>query len=175
MGNPLKYDNGVVEHIRMLWATGGHTYLSIAQVVGLTRNQVAGQIDRMRSLEGDDRWHRKLPGKRTARTSFSRRGKTLKPIKSGSVVNKAKEIREVTLASKATHSSLKCDPVSFVDRELSRCAFPLDDNIGPEMQMCGARTEIGYSWCSHHRRIVFPGNFKASGKGFRLSKIGAAA
>lgn len=132
-----------IKTVRERW-DAGYSYGQIAEMFeGKSRNAVAGLIRRVRERDARP----KRLGTDGSVKSFLPRPETAPK----------KAMKPVKIKPAPLPPDLACDPVSLLERKMDQCAYPLDadGSAGPDMQCCGRPVEFGYSWCLHHRQIVF--------------------
>lgn len=143
-----------VEIVRVRWLAGD-SYADIGARLGVNRFSIAGVVTRNR-----DKWEsggaRRKGGEATAlRKKSQKRGVVLNAFERR--LRKVRTARSAPPAPVAKPVQIKLVPLppltSLLRREFNECAFTETD--GADAPMCGRRVVEGYSWCLHHRQIVF--------------------
>ncbi|CAH1651312.1 GcrA cell cycle regulator [Hyphomicrobiales bacterium] len=154
-----------VELLRKLWSDGLSASQIAAELGGITRNAVIGKVHRL-GLSGR--------AKSTAGSSPRPR----KPVRQPGVASPAPAVTVPgpmrTSAALAPQPLAEAAPVlvrlaqpredvvipmservTIMELRESMCRWPMGDPTTPEFRFCGARSELGMPYCSHHSRIAY--------------------
>jgi len=170
---PNPHTDETINVVGRMWRSGLSSGM-ISKAMNLTRNQVIGIVSRQRNLEGEQLWPSRK-GKRASTIPRSKKRRSA-PQKRPYSAERPNPVSTTTqrpfVNPEPPRESVK--PIRFSLRALNQCAF-IEGDPTSEAMCCGAPVEFGYSWCSHHRAVVFPEKHQKLGKGFSLPKIGVAA
>jgi len=170
---PNPHTDETINVVGRMWRAGLSSGM-ISKAMNLTRNQVIGIVSRQRNLEGEQLW----PSRKGQRASTIPRSKKRRsaPQSDSHSAERPKPLSTTTQRPSVNPEPPRAStkPIRFFLRELSQCAF-IEGEPTSEAMCCGAPVEFGYSWCAHHRRLVFPEKPQMAGKEVSLPKIGVAA
>jgi GcrA cell cycle regulator len=48
-----------------------------------------------------------------------------------------------------------CERVTIMELREAMCRWPLGDPSQPDFRYCGARSDVGASYCAHHSRMAY--------------------
>ncbi|CAH1652938.1 MULTISPECIES: GcrA family cell cycle regulator [unclassified Chelatococcus] len=154
-----------VELLRKLWSDGLSASQIAAELGGITRNAVIGKVHRL-GLSG------------RAKSTASSAPRPRKPVRQPGVTAPAPAA--TTSGPMRTNAALAPQPVAeaapvlvrlpqpredvvipmservtIMELRESMCRWPMGDPTTPEFRFCGARSELGMPYCSHHARIAY--------------------
>lgn len=124
----------------------GYTRRHMAAYLGTSRSTISGYVERyLKDVIPDRRGARQNPVSIVQNRSRDLAGRGR--------AKRAPRLREIPVAA----------PKRFAERRMDfECAWIVGEARGADIQCCGARTELGASWCRAHRDIVF-GSAKKGG------------
>lgn len=117
----------------------GRTRRHMAAYLGTSRNTISGYVNRyFKDVVPDRQGPRQNPVSIAQNRSRDLAGK--------GHAKRVPRLREIPVTA----------PKRFAERRMDfECAWIVGEARGREIKCCGARTELGASWCKAHREIVF--------------------
>ncbi|WP_112663819.1 GcrA family cell cycle regulator [Microvirga flavescens] len=153
-----------VEQLKKLWSDGLSASQIAAELGNVTRNAVIGKVHRL-GLSGRTKTAKPATNGATARPRKTTRAPSAPtpiaaPVRSNVVIA---PIATVVSASPEIELPVMDDDVGLPTSERvtimelreSMCRWPMGDPTKPEFRFCGARSNPGVPYCTHHAQIAY--------------------
>lgn len=164
------------EMLRVMW-NKKMSARQIGDALGLSRNAIIGLVTRCRRQDGEDAWPMRNAAKLGGLTRKNRSKPRAVPKQRSKVSAPQPKPKRAPVAAPKPTKPIS-DPIAWLSRELSQCAFIADDPLEgaiEDLTCCGAPVVGEGSYCAYHRDIcTIPANTPKPNT-FRLSRIGVGA
>lgn len=150
-----------VDLLRKLWTDG----LSASQIAaelsnGITRNAVIGKVHRL-GLSGRVKANAPVVARPRVQQAAPRVAKPAPPRPMTAVRgNTVMVIETQTFEAPAPRPMEEVvvpisERVTIMELREAMCRWPLGDPSQPDFRYCGARSDVGASYCAHHSRMAY--------------------
>ena len=148
-----------IEKLTRLWAEGASASQIATELGGVSRNAVIGKVHRLKLAQRKTKTAtvRRPAAPRAASAGASPAVTRLAPTpvaRGGAAV--APSLEELPEIPRPAADIVPIFPrLTLMELGPSTCRWPIGDPMSPDFRFCGARTQDGATYCSHHACLAY--------------------